>query len=64
MRVGRKLEPYASGSLLMGVWFLVLLKLVLRYSWGDSIFLGIASALMFFLVSVLVFETGKLKGGF
>lgn len=64
MKIGRKWEPYASGSVLMGVWFLVLLKLVLRYSWGDSLFLGLAAGLMFFLVSVLVFETGRLKGGF
>lgn len=64
MKLGKKWEPYAAGSVLMGVWFLVLLKLVLRYSWGDSLFLGATSALLFFLVSVLVFESGKFKGGF
>lgn len=64
MKLGKKWEPYASGSFLMGIWFLVLLKLILRYSWSDSLFLGAVSALLFFLVSVLVFETGKFKGGF
>jgi len=64
MKISKKLEPYASGSALMGIWFLVILKLVLRYSWSDSLLLSAVSALLFFLVSALVFETGRLKGGF
>lgn len=64
MKFKKKWEPYASGSALMGVWSLVILKLVLRYSWNDSLFLSAISALLFFLVASLVFESGKFKGGF
>lgn len=57
-------EPYVTGSILMAAWQLVFLKLLLSFSWEDSIFISIISGLLFFLIAVLVLESSKFKGGF
>ncbi|MFH1786590.1 MAG: hypothetical protein ABH829_03025 [archaeon] len=58
----KELEAYVSGSMVMLVWQVILLK-IFGIGWTVTGTIAVASALLFFIVSVLIFESRELKGG-
>lgn len=55
-------EPYISGAVVAGVWQLIFINLGMGVAWHDSLFIAFITGMMFFLVSVLMFEVKGLKG--
>ena len=58
----KQLEAYLSGGVVMFVWQVVFLKL-LGIAWFETWVIAVVSALLFFIVSVLMFESSQIKGG-
>lgn len=59
---GGGLEKYLSGALLAFVWQVIFVKLVLGQAWSLTAAVAVMTALIFFIIAVLVFETSELKG--
>jgi len=57
-----KLEKYLSGVVLAFIWQTIFVKLILGQEWYLSATIGLMTAIIFFIVSVLIFETSELKG--
>ena len=55
-------EPYAAGSVLTFVWQFIFTKVLLAIDMYTAVIISLVSAIMFFIVAVLVLESSGLKG--
>lgn len=57
-----KLEKYASGAAIAFLWQIIFVKLILGQEWYLTSIIAAMTAILFFIIAVLMFETSKLKG--
>jgi len=58
----KNLEKYLTGSVLAFVWQAIFVKLVLGIEWYSTLIVAVMTAIIFFIVGVLMLETSELKG--